>query len=202
MWILSEEVQGLLDLMDGPDIAIAAAAIVALYHSFRDMAAVGSCPPSCAVAVLEAVAATSRAELLIQRCCKWSVVCWRCASSCHGCVAHGCACYMVPLLVPLYGAAASAFHQIPAALLCFQDPEPGEAMPSVSMAFSNPGDRLGVALQKPDMISAAAAWDSCAVPALCLLAIGSSHPSERNRLQLQLQLALAECLRYAQQAGP
>ena len=45
MWELFEEFQGLLDLMDGEDGAIAAAAIVALYHIFRDIAAV-RLPPS------------------------------------------------------------------------------------------------------------------------------------------------------------
>jgi hypothetical protein len=68
------------------------------------------------------------------------------------------------------------------------------------MAFSSPGDRLGTALQKPDIITAAAAWDSCAVPALCLLALSSSYASEHTRLYQQLQPALAECLRCAQPA--
>lgn len=69
------------------------------------------------------------------------------------------------------------------------------------MAFSNPGDRLGAALQKPSVKAAAAAWDSCAVPALCLLALGSGHASEQTRLYPQLQPALAECLRCAPQAA-
>ena len=54
------------------------------------------------------------------------------------------------------------------------------------LAFSNPGDRLGAALQQPDMIANVAVWDSCAVPALCLLALGSSHASEHTRLYPQL----------------
>jgi hypothetical protein len=88
MWELFEEFQGLLDLMDGPDPAIAAAAIVALYHSFQDIAAVRPFPPSCAAAVLGVVATSHPADARPLAVCVLAF---------KKLLAHSCNCRFAPL---------------------------------------------------------------------------------------------------------
>jgi hypothetical protein len=100
MWELFEDFQGLLDLMDGPDIAIAAAAIVALYHSFRDIAAVRHSPSiRCCSCML--VAGQAKMEISNHLCLGSTIV-----------IAHMCACQLVhSSSIPINAAAAFYRHQ-------------------------------------------------------------------------------------------
>jgi hypothetical protein len=102
-----------------------------------------------------------------------------------------------PLLTLEYEAAAS--HGT--GLLCLQDPKVQDKPEQVMAAICSPGQRLGAALQRPDVIARATAWEPCAVPVLCILALASSGLAEQPRMRLQLQPAHAECTRYTQAAA-
>jgi hypothetical protein len=77
-----------------------------------------------------------------------------------------------------------------------------DVLPAVMGALRDAGNQLGTALRRPGLLAAAAAWDPDAVPALCILALGSASrssaaaPKQRSSLHLLLQPATMECLRY------
>jgi hypothetical protein len=84
VWDLFEEFQGLLDLVDGPDPAIAAAALVALYQRFCDIAAVRqSSVIYCCICVLVA----SHAAMKVSRCLA-AVICFTMIVTAHVCACH------------------------------------------------------------------------------------------------------------------
>ena len=83
-----------------------------------------------------------------------------------------------------------------------QMPGTQDLLPAVLATLHNVGNELGTALRRPGMLAAAAAWDPDAVPALCILALGSASSSSAaaskkpSSLHSLLQPATIECLRY------
>ena len=69
-------------------------------------------------------------------------------------------------------------------------------------ALCDAGIQLGAALRRPGLLAAAVAWDPDAVPALCILTLGSASrssaaaPKKPSSLHSLLQPATMECLRY------
>ena len=81
-----------------------------------------------------------------------------------------------------------------------------DVLPAVMGALRDAGNQLGTALRRLGLLAAAAAWDPDAVPALCILALGSASrysaasPQKPNSLRSLLQPATTECLRCTTRA--
>ena len=75
------------------------------------------------------------------------------------------------------------------------------ALPGILAGLRAAGHQLGTVLRRPGMLAATAAWDPDAVPALCILALGSAsrssaaEPQTPSKLCSLLQPATMECLR-------
>jgi hypothetical protein len=88
-----------------------------------------------------------------------------------------------------------------------QVPGTQDSLPPVLAALRDAGNQLGTALRRPGLMAAAAAWDPDAVPALCILTLGSASrsstaaPQKPSGLLLLLQPAAMECLRYVIRPG-
>ena len=79
------------------------------------------------------------------------------------------------------------------------------ALPAVMAGLRGADEQLGKALRRAGMLAAAAAWDPVAVPALCILTLGTATEAlESVRFKLRcslLQPATAECLRCVTRLG-
>jgi hypothetical protein len=82
-----------------------------------------------------------------------------------------------------------------------------DCSPAVQAALRDAGHQLGTALRRPGMVAAAASWDHDAVPALCILTLGSASrsstaaPQKLSGLRSLLQPATIECLRCVATSG-